>query len=217
MHHLDRRTLGLLVLSAGVVAAGKASAAFTLGDAAPLPREIFVGQANASQTVVEYFSPGSKACGDWHRQAFPEVKKQLIDSGRVRWVLRETTLGDREIAIRGLLLARYVAVVQGADKYLPVIDSVFAVGDELRAAPNQQVIFRRIAHTFGFDDVTFDECMNDMVEVSRIALRSAETLTSSDGASIQGVPAFVVGGEKFEGSDTSYATILSALDRAEAA
>ncbi len=69
----------------------------------PLP-EMSWGRTDAPVTIVEYASLTCPHCRNFHRTTFPEVKSRLIDTGRVRFILREfpigKTSGNATIALR---------------------------------------------------------------------------------------------------------------------
>lgn len=52
-----------------------------------------LGRADAPLTVVEYASLTCPHCRAFHTQTFAEVKKAYIDTGKIRWVLREFPIG----------------------------------------------------------------------------------------------------------------------------
>jgi protein-disulfide isomerase len=58
----------------------------------PLP-ERTLGKADAPVTVVEYASLTCPHCRAFHAQSFDQIKKQYIDTGKVRWILREFPIG----------------------------------------------------------------------------------------------------------------------------
>lgn len=58
----------------------------------PLP-DRFLGHADAPVTVIEYASLTCPHCRAFHTQYFEQVKKAYIDTGKVRWVLREFPIG----------------------------------------------------------------------------------------------------------------------------
>jgi protein-disulfide isomerase len=58
----------------------------------PLPDRV-LGKANAPVTVIEYASLTCPHCSAFHRLYFEQVKKAYIDTGKVKWVLREFPIG----------------------------------------------------------------------------------------------------------------------------
>jgi protein-disulfide isomerase len=61
---------------------------------APGPlEERSLGKADAPLTVVEYASLTCPYCRAFHADAFDAIKKAYIDTGKVRWILREFPIG----------------------------------------------------------------------------------------------------------------------------
>ncbi len=81
----------------------------------PRLAERSLGNADARPVVIEYFSLTCGHCAAFHRDVFPRVKSQLIDTGRIRMVLRDFPLdqlglGAAAVA-RSLPAAQYDAFI----------------------------------------------------------------------------------------------------------
>ena len=67
--------------------------AATAGELAPIgPDDRVLGSADAPVTVVEYASMTCPHCGKWETQVFPQVEKNWIDTGKIRFVFRDFPL-----------------------------------------------------------------------------------------------------------------------------
>ncbi len=53
----------------------------------------FLGREDAPLTIIEYASLSCPHTRDFHAAVFDQVKKAYIDTGKVRWVLREFPIG----------------------------------------------------------------------------------------------------------------------------
>ncbi len=78
-----------------------------------------LGPADAKVTIVEYASLTCSHCAAFHKDTCPELKKRYIDTGKVRFILREFPLDP--LATAGFMLAR----CDGEAKYYPIIDLLF--------------------------------------------------------------------------------------------
>ncbi len=58
----------------------------------PLP-EISWGREDAPVTLVQYASMTCRHCRSFHATVYPELKRQFIDTGKVRYILREFPIG----------------------------------------------------------------------------------------------------------------------------
>lgn len=78
--------------------------------ASPLP-EMALGRPDAPVTVIQYASMTCPFCRQFQIDGFPELKRQYIDTGKIRYVLREFPIGFQSglatIAMRCLPESRY--------------------------------------------------------------------------------------------------------------
>ena len=95
--------------------------------AGPLP-DIVVGSADAPNTIVEYASMTCPHCAQFQTEVFPQLKTKYIDTGKVRYMLREFPLDN--LAAAAFMLARCA----GNDRYYPMVDAMFST-QESWAAP----------------------------------------------------------------------------------
>jgi len=91
--------------------------------AAPPPdlrlAERALGRADARVTVIEYFSLTCGHCAAFHRETFPQVRSQLVDSGRVRILFRDFPLDQLSLA------AHMVSRVVAPDRYVGFLSLLF--------------------------------------------------------------------------------------------
>lgn len=117
--------------------------------------EISVGRADAPVTVIKYASPTCPFCRTWQRDVYPRFKRAYVDTGRVRFVVREFPIGFQSgaatIAIRcapkSKRLALYSALLREQTSW---------VSQEVRRDP----IFR-IARRYGVTRAAFDACYDN--------------------------------------------------------
>lgn len=70
----------------------------------PRLTERAIGKPDAKLTVVEYFSLTCPHCAAFHRDTLPQVKKELVETGRIRFVFRDFPLD--QLALAGAMVAR---------------------------------------------------------------------------------------------------------------
>src|SRR5262249_61306086 len=69
----------------------------------PLP-DLVLGNADAPITVVEYASMTCGHCAHFHTTVFPTLKEKYVDTGKVRFIMREFPLDN--LAAAAAMLAR---------------------------------------------------------------------------------------------------------------
>ena len=184
---ISRRSL-LTVVPAGLVLAGIAPARADDGPKA----ERFIGKADAKVTVGEYFSLTCTHCAAFAQTTFPELKKNLIDTGLVRWVFHDYPLD--QVALTASMVARYLPV----DRYEPFINALFATQNRWAFGrgndPTDEMW--KIAGLAGMSRQTFDKAIGDT------ALREwivQEQKADTEKWKIDSTPSFVVNGQKYSG------------------
>ncbi len=86
--------------------------------------DMALGAETAPVTIIEYASMTCTHCAHFAVTTFPELKKRYIDTGKVRYILREFPFDALSEA--GFMLARCA----GKDKYFTVVETLFAKQSE---------------------------------------------------------------------------------------
>src|SRR3569623_368159 len=97
---LNRRTFAIAVAAlAGLgVAAGAALAA---GPPASRPDDMSLGNPKAQVQVIEYASMACPHCGHFNEAVFAPFKTKWVDTGKVRYTLREMLTEPVNVAAAG--------------------------------------------------------------------------------------------------------------------
>ena len=79
---------------------GKPSDASTLAALGKEPPhgEKWIGGKDAPVTVVEFASATCPHCANFHKATYPALKKEFIDTGKIKFVMREFPLDDLSLA-----------------------------------------------------------------------------------------------------------------------
>src|SRR5215204_3053983 len=120
----------------------------------PLPDQI-LGAAEAPVTIVEYASMTCSHCAAFHEKTYPELKKKYIDTGKVRFILREFPLDP--LAAAGFMLARCA----GEDKYYPMVDALFRSQKTWVTAQDPVAALLTISKQAGFTQESFQQCLTN--------------------------------------------------------
>ncbi len=117
----------------------------------PLP-EMALGRTDAPVTIIKYASLTCPYCRKFHLETFPQLKREYIDTGKVRFIIREFPIGFQSgaatIALRCAPPEKYFELYA---KFLE--QQAKWVSQEVRHDP----IFR-IASQVGMTRAQFDAC-----------------------------------------------------------
>ncbi|PTX57749.1 protein-disulfide isomerase [Litoreibacter ponti] len=163
----------------------------------------FLGDADAPVTVIEYASFTCPHCRTFHENAFKQIKKDYIDTGKVKFIFREVYFD------RYGLWAGMVARCGGGDRYFGIVDLIYenqqtwTQGDPSTIANN----LRKFGKQAGLDDATIEACLTDG-EKAQALTAFYQKNAQQDG--IQSTPSFVINGTTH--SNMSYADFQRLLD-----
>jgi protein-disulfide isomerase len=173
----------------------------------PLPDRA-LGLEKASVTVVEYASMTCSHCARFHTTLYPDFKKKYIDSGKVRFILREFPLDP--IASGAFALARCLP----EDKYYPMIEVLFEQQKNWAFVPDPPKALLAIAKQAGFTEQSFEACLTDQ-KLSQAIEDSARRANEKFGVS--GTPTFFINGQMLRGEATleALSKVIDPLIKAE--
>ena len=202
--YLDRRQLilGAAALAGltGLASTGHAAIDITALHKPPAEGEMALGPETAKVTVIEYASASCPHCANFHVTTFKDLKKEYIDTGKIRFVFREFPLNDAAFA------AFMVARCAPKDKYFPLLDMFFEQQDQWMQAPRDGL--EKIAQLAGFTKESFEACLkNEAVAKGIMAVRD----TADKDFGVNSTPTFFVNGELLKG-ETSIEEFRKVID-----
>jgi protein-disulfide isomerase len=152
--------------------------------------DIPLGAENAPVTIIEYASMTCPHCAAFEVQTFPKLKEKYIDTGKVRYIMREYPL-DR-LAAAAFMVARCA----GPDKYNPLIETMFA--QQQKWAVKEPIPpLMAIAKQAGFTQQTFEACINDTALLNKVQqMRDRGTQKFK----VDSTPTFFINGERHSGA-----------------
>lgn len=189
-----RRTIILGMLASAGLAFG-ASDALAVDTAVlhapPAQGDMMLGLDNAKVTVVEYASAACSHCAQFHNTTFKDLKKEYIDTGKVRFIFREFPLDQPSLA--AFMLARCAP----KDKYFPMMDKFFEQQNSWLETPLEGL--QKIAGSEGVGQEAFDACLKNEALAKEIIAVSEK---ASKEFGVNATPTFFVNGEPVRGSQT---------------
>jgi protein-disulfide isomerase len=121
--------------------------------------EMSFGRSDAPVTVVEYASLTCPHCRNFHLTTFPQFKKEYIDTGKVRFILREfpigKTSGAATIALRCAKPEKYLTLY---GKFME--QQASWVSQEVRLDP-----IYKVAAQVGMTRQQFDACRENQAMI----------------------------------------------------
>lgn len=154
--------------------------------------DIVMGSPTAPVTVIEYASMTCPHCAHFAVETFPKFKEKYIDTGKVKYIMREYPL-DR-LAAAAFMLARCA----GPDKYYPMIETLFAEQRKWAVKEPLQALLT-IARQAGFTDESFQACLKDkdlLDKIQQVRDRGQQKFK------VEATPTFYINGERFSGALT---------------
>jgi len=149
--------------------------------------DMAIGDVNAPITLIEYASFTCPHCATFHKNVFEQLKKDYVDTGKVRFVFREVYF-DRYGLWAGL-----VARCGGGTRYFGITDLIFQNQREWTQGEPAQIAgnLRKFGKQAGLDDATLDACMADG---DKAAALTAVYQTNAEADGIRSTPSFVING-----------------------
>ena len=181
----------------------EAAPAISVAPTPALVDDLFLGEESAPLTIYEYASFTCPHCAAFHKDVFPTLKSEYIDTGKVRFAQRDVYFD--QVGLWAGILARC-----DDTKYYPVAGMLMDEQSEWLAADNGEALvanLRKIGAKAGMTAEQMDTCWNDTARVESLVATFQKTSTEDK---IEGTPTFLINGEKH--SNMSYADLKALID-----
>lgn len=170
--------------------AGVALDELMAGEALP---DIALGAREAPVTIVEYASMTCAHCAGFYATAFPALKSKYIDTGKVRFILREFPLDP--LAAAGFMLARCA----GDGERNAIVDLLFAQQKNWAFTDKPLEALAALLKQTGMSQNSFEACLKkqDLYDkIAKVHDRAAEKF------GVTATPTFFINGKKYDGEMT---------------
>jgi len=163
----------------------------------------FLGKPDAAVTVAEYFSMTCGHCGRFHRNTFPQVKSDLIDTGLIRFEMHPFPLDG--LALRAHALCRALP----EDSYFKMVDVLLDKQDNWISAADPVAELKKFAKFAGISSEAFDDIMQNRPYLEAIVQIRQDAVSQHQ---INSTPSFVVNGDKTFSGALSFDEFMAELN-----
>ena len=164
--------------------------------------DVVLGSEDAPVTIIEYASFTCPHCANFHINTWPQVKENYVDTGKVRFILREVYFDKYG------LWASMTARCGGAEGFYPLADTFLKTQQTWTRSPDIDHAIHQIGRRAGLSNERLEACLGDR-DYARALLDEYKKNAEAD--EIRSTPTFIINGEKHSGNK-SYEEFSAILD-----
>jgi protein-disulfide isomerase len=166
--------------------------------------EMVLGDDKAPVTIVEYASLTCPHCAHFFATTFPKLKKDYIETGKVRYILREFPLNPLDAA--AIMLARCTGK-DDKTKYYAMIDTLWS---QQRTWVVEKPLepLKAIARQAGLSEEQFNACLTNQQLLDGL---ESSRQHATDKLGVNSTPTFFINGDKKTG-DLSIEEMAKAIE-----
>jgi len=127
-------------------------------------------------------------CQRYTTQTMPQIKQTYVDTGKVRYVLKNFPL--TQIHPQALAAAEAAECAGEQGKFWDMHDKLFAEQKQWADNSDAVSVFKGFAKDLGLDEKAFEECVTSARYQDKIMADQKEDIA----AGVQGTPAFFING-----------------------
>jgi len=171
------------------------------------PDDHVIGSETAPLTMISYASVTCGHCGNWFSNEWPDIREALVETGKLRFVLRPLPTPPAILSMTGFIMGECAP----DEDYFEVIqyqmENQTAIFEAAQAGQGQEA-YAKVGALAGLNsDEEINACLSDPTHMSALQRAGAR----ADAANVQGVPAFYVNGETYKGKQDA-ATIIALIE-----
>ncbi len=155
--------------------------------------DIVQGSPDAKVTIIEYASLTCSHCATFHTKSYPTLKSKYIDTGKVRFILREFPLDP--LAVAGFMLARCA----GEDKHAGIVDLLFQQQRTWAFSDKPVDALSQLMKQAGFTQESFESCLKNQQLYDGV---NAVRNRGSEKFGVNSTPTFFINGKIERGALT---------------
>lgn len=198
---LPRLTLGIAIILFLFSTTNSFSAKVSLKEAMA---EKSIGDPNAPITMIEYSSLTCSHCATFHTEVLPSIKRDYIDTGKLRMVFWDFPLGNLAFA------ATMIARCSGQENYIPMTSALFESQKIWAYSDAPFDAIAGIARLSGMSVDDIESCLDDreLLKAIEAKAKEAETILG-----VKSTPTFFIEGQMVPGN-LPYEDFKNILDEA---
>ncbi len=194
----QRLLMAAVIFSAAAALTQPAMAADASTLKVEMPGDKALGDKTAPVTLIEYASLSCSHCAAFHHRVLPTLKKEYIDTGKLRYVFRDFPLNGASLFAS---LVTHCSAKQGGDeKYFKVLNEIIGQQSAWTQSGGARASLLLIATGAGVDGKQLTSCIDDDKALEEKIIAGRKDATEQLG--IKKTPAFVVNGEVVESMTT---------------
>ncbi len=206
-HNFTRRAaLALIAAATGSAALAQDSEATSdAGPEAGAVQEFSLGDPNAPIKIIEYASFTCPHCANFHRDVWPELKANFVDTGKVYFTFRPVYFDGP-----GLWADMLARCTGDNDKFFGIAGILFERQAEWSRAGSQAGVAAGIVsvgNQAGLDEETVLDCLQDNDKAQALV---ADFQANAERDGIEGTPSFMIDGVLTD--NMSYASFAQLLN-----
>lgn len=178
-------------------------------DPAEIEDDSVLGNADAPITVIEFTDYQCPFCSRHYEQTFGSIKSDYVDSGKVKYVIRDYVLPFHPNAQKA---AESAECAGDQNKYWEMHALLFAKQQEWSPSTDGPTVFKQYAADIGLNAATFASCLDDGVNAEEVK----KDMADGQAAGIDGTPGFWIVGPDGQTKQISgaypYETFKTAFD-----
>lgn len=153
------------------------------------------GAADAPVVVIEFSDFGCPYCARFATETYPELHREFVESGKVRWVYVPFVMGMFPNGDRAAMAAE-CAATEGEDAFWRMHDRIYETQGEWKNSRSPETHFASLAAGAGLDRSAFEACYAEQSMLARVL----EHNHLSAQAGVRATPTFFVQGQRVEGA-----------------
>jgi protein-disulfide isomerase len=162
--------------------------------------DILLGSEEAPNTIIEYSSLACPHCADYYNQIFPQIKKELINSGKVKYIYRD--FPTTRSALYAATTARCLATKDGlvnAETFFRILQLLFKSQNSWAFSGDYKIQLQKLLNLGGFEQERINFCSLGDEEKNQALV--AEAFLAIKSLDIIGSPALFLNDKLLENHD----------------